>query len=339
MKFKVHHTIKELKSFLKNFPSNKVILRIMMVIMKIKKCSTELISKIIGFNQRTVKFWLDKYSKYSIEGLMDAKKSGRKSRITDNDKEEVLNEIKTSNNIECNNKYTTGSLISEFIQKKLNKFLSRSSTYYLMKKVGLVKLKPRPRHEKNNPKLMDEWLDQFPYKITEIQNENPSKNVRIYYQDESRYGQMTIQSGIWSIAGERPEFLNQYNFLNAWIYGAINPQDGKHFGLILPKLDSLNMQIFLDQFSTTIAKNEHVVMVLDGSRAHSNKKILLPKNITLHFLPPYSPQLNPIERLWSFIKRNYLSFKRYKDIDEVMQSGVDAWKKINQKIVKSIGFS
>ena len=108
----------------------------MMVIMKIKKCSTELISKIIGFNQRTVKFWLDKYSKYSIEGLMDAKKSGRKSRITDNDKEEVLNEIKTSNNIECNNKYTTGSLISEFIQKKLNKFLSRSSTYYLMKKVG-----------------------------------------------------------------------------------------------------------------------------------------------------------------------------------------------------------
>lgn len=103
MKFKVHHTIKELKSFLKNFPSNKVILRIMMVIMKIKKCSIELISKIIGFNQRTVKFWLDKYSEYSIEGLMDEKKSGRKSRITDNDKEELLNEIKISNDIECNN--------------------------------------------------------------------------------------------------------------------------------------------------------------------------------------------------------------------------------------------
>ncbi|APJ02787.1 hypothetical protein AXG55_02145 [Silvanigrella aquatica] len=66
---------------------------------------------------------------------------------------------------------------------------------------------------------------------------------------------------------------------------------------------------------------------------------MLPKNITLHFLPPYSPQLNPIEHLWSFIKRNYLSFKRYIDIGEVMQSGVDAWKNINQKIVKSIGFS
>ena len=110
MKFKVHHTIKELKSFLKNFPSNKVILRIMMVIMKIKKCSTELISKILGFNQRTVKYWLEKYSEYSIEGLIDEKKSGRKSRITDNDKKALLNEIKTSNDdINCNNKYTTGS--------------------------------------------------------------------------------------------------------------------------------------------------------------------------------------------------------------------------------------
>ena len=166
----------------------------------------------------------------------------------------LINEINISSDIKSNNKYLTGSLISEFIQKKLNKFLRRSSTYYLMKKVGLVKLKPRPRHEKNNPKLMDEWLDQLPYKITEIKSKNPNKNLSIYYQDKSRYGQMTIHSGIWSIKGKRPEYLNQCNFLNAWIYGAINPKDVKQFELIVPKLDSLNMQIFLDQFSKTIDK-------------------------------------------------------------------------------------
>lgn len=247
MGFKVHHTVKELKSLLKKFSSNKVILRIMMVIMKLRECSIELISKVIGFNQRTVKYWLNRYSENSIEGLTDEQKSGRKSRLTDKEKKELLSEIKTSNDANCNNKYTTGNLISEFIKRKLNKYLSRSSTYYLMKKIGLVKLKPRPRHEKNNPKLMEEWLEHFPYKMAEIQNENPNKNVCIYYQDESRYGQMTIHSGIWSITGERPEYLNQYNFLNAWIYGAINPQDGNHFGLILPKLDSLNMQTNQEQ--------------------------------------------------------------------------------------------
>nr|BFD31709.1 hypothetical protein GTC16762_13270 [Pigmentibacter ruber] len=62
MKFRVQHTIKELKGLLKNFSSNKLILRIMMVVMKIKSCSIELISKIIGFNQRTVRYWLNQYS-------------------------------------------------------------------------------------------------------------------------------------------------------------------------------------------------------------------------------------------------------------------------------------
>ena len=69
------------------------------------------------------------------------------------------------------------------------------------------------------------------------------------------------------------------------------------------------MQIFLDQFSKTIDKKSQILMILDGSRAHLNNKLIIPKNLTQHFLPPYTPQLNPIERLWSFIKRNYLSFK------------------------------
>ncbi len=69
MKFKVHHTIKELKIFLKNFPSNKVILRIMRVIMKIKKCSKELILKIIGFNQRIFHFCQINIQSIQLKGL------------------------------------------------------------------------------------------------------------------------------------------------------------------------------------------------------------------------------------------------------------------------------
>ena len=66
------------------------------------------------------------------------------------------------------------------------------------------------------------------------------------------------------------------------------------------------MQLFLNSFSSTINKNEHVLLILDGSKAHDNNKIIISKNITLHFLPTYSPQLNPIERVLLFLKRNYL---------------------------------
>ena len=99
------------------------------------------------------------------------------------------------------------------------------------------------------------------------------------------------------------------------------------------------MQIFLNSFSRNIKRNEHVLLILDGSRAHDNNKIIIPKNITLHFLPPYSPQLNPIERLWCYLKRNYLSFKLYEKMDDIIQTGSDAWNKLTDGIIKSIGIS
>ena len=53
-------------------------------------------------------------------------------------------------------------------------------------------------------------------------------------------------------------------------------------------------------------------------------------------LPPYSPKLNPIERLWKWIKSRYLSFKKYKNIDEIITEGAAAWLKTTNEIVKSV---
>ncbi|BBH52421.1 hypothetical protein JCM31447_08620 [Fluviispira sanaruensis] len=100
---------------------------------------------------------------------------------------------------------------------------------------------------------------------------------------------------VFGVQRGRPEYKNDNGFLNSWIYGAINIETAKIFGLVLPTLNSENMQIFLNAFSRKIKRSEHVLMILDGSRAHNNSKLVVPKNITLHFLPPYSPQLNHIE--------------------------------------------
>ncbi len=107
----------------------------------------------------------------------------------------------------------------------------------------------------------------------------------------------------------------------------------------MPTLNSENLQIFLNDFSKKIKRSEHVLMILDGSRAHNNSKIVVPKNITLHFLPPYIPQLNHIERLRSYLKRNHLSFRLNEKIEDIIQAGSDAWNKLTDEIIKSIGFS
>ncbi len=126
------------------------------------------------------------------------------------------------------------------------------------------------------------------------------KKVILYYQDESRYGQKTITSGIWSLCGICPEYKNQNGFL------------------------------ILKYFSRKIKINQHVLL------AHSNNKIIIPKHLALQFLPPYSPQLNPIERLQSYLKRNYLSFRIYEKIDDIIQSSSGSWNQLTDEIVKSI---
>jgi transposase len=336
MNFKLHHSIEELKILMKKSSRREIIFRIQMVIMKAKGETIEKIADFLSISKKTIILWLNKYSLEGFSGLKNMLQKGRKRKLTESNVTELKETIKKSNILDNNKKYTNGRMILELIQKIFFKKFSNSGLYNFIKRIGLRKLKPRPVHEKNNPELMKEWQENFPKKIGEIMKKNEDKNLSIYFQDESRYGQMTISTGIWSLKGERPRYKNQASFLNSWIFGAINPNNGKYFGLILPKLDGTNMQIFIDEFSKTVDKNEHVIMVLDGSRAHTTKALNIPENITFHFLPPYSPQLNPIERLWGYLKRNYLSFKRYNNIEELIQAGSDAWGNINSEIVKSI---
>ncbi len=284
---------------------------------------------------RTIK----KFKSSGIINVLEKPRSGKKCLLNHEEVLELKDKIKSLNSQESQSKVVHVEIVNGIIKKNKGRKYSRSGIYSFCKKKGIRKIVPRPIHIKNEPEVIESWKKDFPKVIDEVKNKNPNKEVILYYQDESRYGQKTITSGIWSPIGIRPEYKNENGFLNSWIYGAINIETGKRFGLVLPTLNSENMQIFLDSFSRKIRRNKHVLMILDGSRAHKNSKIIIPKNITLHFLPPYSPQLNHIERLWSYLKRNYLSFKLYEKMEDIVQAGSDAWNILTDEIVKSIGFS
>ena len=196
----------------------------------------------------------------------------------------------------------------------------------------------RPKHHQSDKKIQDKWLQELPKKIGIISQQVILKNkkIAVYFEDETRYGQISLTRKIWETTGVRSTFQFSHGFLNKWIYGAVNSLNGEHFELILPRLDSENMQIFLDEFSKTLPSEIHAIIILDGSRAHKNNILKIPENISTIILPPYSPELNPIERLWQWIKRNHLSFKIFKNAEDIIDAGVHAVKKITKEIVRSI---
>lgn len=98
------------------------------------------------------------------------------------------------------------------------------------------------------------------------------------------------------------------------------------------------MNLYLAHFAETIADDVQVVMVLDGAGWHGEKALDLPPNISLVTLPPYSPELNPVERLWLYLRETYLSLRVFRDRDHIIDECCRAWRLAvqDQKRVQSL---
>lgn len=121
------------------------------------------------------------------------------------------------------------------------------------------------------------------------------------FQDEARFGRLSDPRKCWAPAPMRPvvavAIVREYTYA----YGAVTPQDGALDWMLSAKMDTLNMGAFLDHVSNK-HPDEFVLMVLDGAPSHRAHHLRVPDNMALVRLPPYSPELNPAERLWDELR-------------------------------------
>lgn len=114
----------------------------------------------------------------------------------------------------------------------------------------------------------------------------------------------------------------------AYIFGAICPKKGKGAGLVLPYCDTEAMQEHLAEISNAVDPGAHAVLILDQAGWHVTPRLKVPDNITLMFLPPRSPELNPVENLWQFMRDNWLSNRVFKDYDDIVDQCCRAWNRL-----------
>lgn len=164
----------------------------------------------------------------------------------------------------------------------------------------------------------------------------PEKKIQIWYQDEARFGQKGIVSKIWTIQGKRPTRYRQNGFKSAYFIGAVDPKTGDKYSLIYDGMDTQVMNQFLKNIGEKIDINTQMVMFVDGAGWHHSDELIVPENITLYELPPYSPELNPIEQIWGYLKSNFLSGRVFKDMADIFDYGVRAWRELSNDNVKSI---
>lgn len=143
--------------------------------------------------------------------------------------------------------------------------------------------------------------------------------------DEARVGQKGRTGHRWWMRGQRPPGLCDRRFASASIFAAVEPKTGAEFCLVLPRVSTAAMNTFLAQFAATLEPDTHAVLVLDGAGWHVAKDLSVPTNLTLVRLPAYSPELNPVERIWLYLRERFLSHRLLDDYEAIVDACCAAW--------------
>ena len=152
--------------------------------------------------------------------------------------------------------------------------------------------------------------------------------MQLWCQDEARVGQKGRGIRVWFERGVRPEGTIDQRHASAWLYGAVRPGTDQAFALVMTEVGAAAMRAFLDRFAANLPERVHAALLLDGAGWHIAADIAVPANISLIFLPPYSPQLNPVERVWLHLRERFLSLRLFADLDAIIDGCCDAWNRL-----------
>jgi hypothetical protein len=141
----------------------------------------------------------------------------------------------------------------------------------------------------------------------------------VFFFDEARFGTKPAIGRRWARKGERPIATVRPGYKNFYVYGAVCPATGEDVSLILPGVNTGLMNVFLRHMAEQLGGRE-CILVMDRAGWHVSKGLEVPPNIEIVLLPPYSPELNPVERLWQWIKRHAVRNRLHLSLESVMDA-------------------
>jgi transposase len=282
------------------------------------------VADIVFYDQRTVKTWLELFVEFDYEGLIEKEGRGRKPRLPKLEEENFIDKIDELQQSRKGGRITAHD-IQTLLAEEFDCCYTLPGVYTLLDRLNIVWITGRSKHPKNSQEAIEQFKDTFPEEVEKIKDKLDNNLIEIWWQDESRIGQQGSLSRVWAKKGTRPRVVRQKQFLSTYIFGAVCPDRDIGCALVIPECNSGMTQIHLDQISTHVRKNYHAIILMDRASWHSAETLVIPENISLMPLPPYSPELNPMEQVWQQLRKIKLSNTVFKDYDDIVNSCCEAW--------------
>lgn len=298
------------------------------------KYNWEEIAEILGRNYRTILEWVQLYNEYGLGGLKMDKPPGKPSTLSDEQQDELKNTVQQSPR-KLGLSFSNWSLkgIVRWVKDRFDVTFSKEGIRQVLIRLGFVCIKPSYVFILADKKEQKRFVRRLRRRI------NQGKTV--LFEDESIAQQHPTLYPMWSLNGKRPKIPTLGNHAKRKIFGAVNPFTGNSVYRVSKKLTSEEFIAFMNTIKASY-RGYDVVLCLDNFPTHKSQKVkdYLKNNewLELLLLPPYSPQFNPIEQLWKYMKYKVTHNTFYRKIDELGDSINEFFAEIKVKktVIKSI---
>ena len=256
----------------------------------------EEIAGLLGKARSTIQVWLDHYQAGQLTRLLERKTAPGK--VSELQHPKIQADLQAGLQA---GRWRTAGQIAAWLKQTHGLQRAAGSLYYWLGKVGGTLKVPRPAHTQQNPAAQAEFRAHLLKKLQALPVP-AGQPVKVWVADECRVGLHTLTRRCWGLRGQRVVVPKQQRYQWEYVYGAVEVVAGGTQFQFLPSVSLELSAGFLEQIAASDPTAEHVV-IWDGAGFHpTSKAASLPARIHLLALPPYSPELNPVEGLWDQIK-------------------------------------
>jgi transposase len=283
------------------------------------------IADLLGRSKKTIQNWVAAFCAGSMDALASKRGQGG-GRPTPLSGEEIQRQITEGLK---EGRWQTGVEVQAWLRNEHGLERSLTSVYHLLGKLGGALKVPRPVHVKKDPAAEAEFKEHLQEKLEALGLPH-DRPVRVWVQDEGRYGLHSVVRRCWGLRGTRIHKPSQKKYEWGYMFGALEVVEGHAEFMFLPTVNLGMSELFLRQIAASDPEAEHVVIWDQAGFHHRPGDAQLPGRIHLLPLPPYCPELNPVERLWDVVK-DKVANKVYDTLDRIEEELAEGLKRFIER--------
>jgi transposase len=329
-----HQTLDQLQVLANAIPQKRFWKRVQAVILAKQGWTATHLAHRLSCSIRAVTNWVAQDNRGGIEALRERPRTGRPRRLDPEHYPRLKQRLDAPARPEDGVRTLRAADVRRILERELGVLRGRQAVSDLLHRLGSRDLMPRPHHDEANPEVQEFFKEIVVEPIDALAADPPEKDVRVSFQDEARFGTQGTIPRVWARKGSRPRAVRPNGRQWLDVLMAVRASTGAASALILPELNTVVVNLVLAQFSRELPAGVHAVLIWDGAGFHTGGDLVVPGNVSLIRLPPYSPELNPVEDLWHDLRSHHWSNRADEGSKDLEEEAVRSVRAVCQDVEK-----